>query len=78
MGGLVRLFPAPLETGPLTVCPPQMTLLWACHLIPAGTLTGQEGCEEAGTGPTEPPGCGDELGYFVGGTGRYGAEERTG
>lgn len=55
-----------------------MTLLWACHLIPAGTLTGQEGCEEAGTGPTEPPGRGDELGYFVGGTGRYGAEERTG
>lgn len=58
------------------VYPPQMTLLWACHLIPAGT--GQEGREEAGTGPIEPPGHGDELGCSVGGTGRYGAEERTG
>ena len=58
------------------VHPPQMTLLWACHLIPAGT--GREGREEAGTGPIEPLGCGDELGCSVGGTGRYGAEERTG
>ena len=58
------------------VHPPQMTQLWACHLIPAGT--GQEGREEAGTGPIEPPGHGDELGCSVGGTGRYGAEERTG